>query len=118
MNVRVRVDIRPTRRLSLRLRSSPYDGRVRLIIPACLTVVALLGVDVWKDVSAQEAAPRASTRAIVVEAVEQGSAGQKAGILPGDLLTSWERAASPPANPTAVRGNFDSPFDLGELEAE
>lgn len=77
-------------------------------------VVALLGGDVWKDLSAQEAGPRA----LIVEAVENGSAGHKAGIRPGDMLTSWERAASPPANPAATSGDFVSPFDLGELEAE
>jgi CHAT domain-containing protein/Tfp pilus assembly protein PilF len=55
---------------------------------------------------------------IVVERVDERSAGQRAGLLPGDVLTSWERRASPPANPSAAKGDIATPFDLDEIEIE
>jgi CHAT domain-containing protein/Tfp pilus assembly protein PilF len=55
---------------------------------------------------------------IVVEAVTRGSAGEQAGIQPGDVLTSWTRAAAPPANPDPAKGLLASPFDLLDLEVE
>ena len=76
--------------------------------------VSVLGV----HPSPQRVAEAAGTPSIVVEAVEKGSAGHKAGILPGDVLTSWERAASPPANPSTAQGARLSPFDLAEIEVE
>ncbi len=45
-------------------------------------------------------------------------AAEKAGIKPGDILLSWQRGANPPANPHAARGDFQSPFDVREVEIE
>ena len=55
---------------------------------------------------------------VVVEEVRAGFAAEKAGIEPGDLLLSWQRSASPPANPESARGDFLSPFDLLAVELE
>lgn len=57
------------------------------------------------------AAPGA-LRGVVVESVEPGSAGERSGFCPGDLLLSWKSEAPP-----ARRGRFDSPFDLSDLDA-
>lgn len=54
----------------------------------------------------------------VVESVEPGGAAEKAGLKPGDVLLSWERAASPPANPEPAKGKFDTPFDLLDAKIE
>ncbi len=45
-------------------------------------------------------------------------AAEKAGIKPGEILLSWERGANPPANPHPARGDFQSPFDVREVEIE
>jgi CHAT domain-containing protein/tetratricopeptide (TPR) repeat protein len=61
---------------------------------------------------------KSSSRGAVVEEVEKGKAGEKAGIQPGDMIVSWSRTATPPANPIAARGRLESPFDLLEVEFE
>jgi CHAT domain-containing protein/Tfp pilus assembly protein PilF len=55
---------------------------------------------------------------MIVEEVKPGAAAARAGLVPGDLLQRWERAASPPANPLPAEGRLDSPFDLTEVEDE
>jgi CHAT domain-containing protein/Flp pilus assembly protein TadD len=55
---------------------------------------------------------------LIVDEATAGFAAARAGILPGDLLQSWERAASPPANPLPASGRLDSPFDLLTVESE
>lgn len=55
---------------------------------------------------------------IVVETIRQGSTGDLAGVLPGDLLLSWVRDPSPPANPRGASGTFTLPFDLTEVFVE
>jgi hypothetical protein len=55
---------------------------------------------------------------IVVEAATPAYDAAKAGIQSGDILTSWERAANPPANPTPASGLFRSPFDVLEVYFE
>ena len=57
------------------------------------------------------------SRAVVIEAVEDGSAAHRAGILPGDVFTSWELASAPGSAP-AVSGGLASPFDLDDVEIE
>jgi CHAT domain-containing protein/Tfp pilus assembly protein PilF len=61
---------------------------------------------------------QAPLRGVVVEEVGKGSAGEKAGIRPGDVLLSWVRAAAPPANPDEPRGEIASPFDFADIELE
>ena len=55
---------------------------------------------------------------VVVESVQAGFAAQEAGLRPGDVLTDWERAAAPPANPEPAAGAVRSPFDLAQVERE
>lgn len=55
---------------------------------------------------------------VVVEEVAPGSAGEKAGVLPGDVLLAWERPANPPANPGKAEGTIASPFDWMWVEME
>ena len=57
-----------------------------------------------------------ATRGVVVESVTPGSAGQRAGVQPGDVLTAWERSGS--AGQPSVRGTLGSPFALSEIEIE
>ncbi|MBP7868154.1 MAG: tetratricopeptide repeat protein [Acidobacteria bacterium] len=85
----------------------------RMSIPALVAMILIYG---GPSGLCQEIAGKSP--GIVVEAVGKGSAGEKAGIRPGDILTSWERAATPPANPQAARGPLTTPFDLAELEME
>ncbi len=62
------------------------------------------------------AAREKTSAGVVVEAVSKGSAVEKAGLQAGDVVLSWSRAASPPANPQAAQGQIESPFDFAELE--
>jgi len=55
---------------------------------------------------------------LVVEEVAPEGAAARAGIAPGDVLLTWERAAAPPANPQPASGLLSSPFDLAEVESE
>jgi CHAT domain-containing protein/Tfp pilus assembly protein PilF len=79
---------------------------------AGLVALVLFGI------GAYAAAQNPESSGIVVEAVDEGGAGQKAGLRPGDVLIAWERAAEPPANATGARGELRSPFDLTEVEIE
>ena len=47
---------------------------------------------------------------VVVEKVGKTSALYKAGVLPGDLLFTWERMAEPPANQKGAQGQFKNVF--------
>jgi CHAT domain-containing protein/Tfp pilus assembly protein PilF len=60
----------------------------------------------------------AIAQGIVVESVNKGAAGEKAGIKEGDVLVSWERLSNMPANPDKHQGVFKSPFDLWWVEKE
>ncbi len=55
---------------------------------------------------------------VVVENVWKGSAGEKAGLTPGDRLFSWERPANSPANPESAEGAYRSTFDWMWVEME
>jgi tetratricopeptide (TPR) repeat protein len=63
-------------------------------------------------------APRKRPPGVVVEGVAKGSAGEKAGLQPGDVILSWTRAAAPPANPSPASGEVHSLFALRDLEVE
>jgi len=55
---------------------------------------------------------------VVVEAVEKSSAGEKAGILVGDLILSWEQPAKPGLALKPVQQNIRSILDWMYLESE
>ncbi|MCP3957494.1 MAG: CHAT domain-containing protein [bacterium] len=57
-------------------------------------------------------------RGVVVEGVGEGSTLEKAGIEPGDVLLSWRRLPSPPANPEEAQGEIGSVFDWIRLVVE
>lgn len=72
---------------------------------------------------AQIAAPSVALSAValngvVVEEVAPDSTLEKAGLRVGDILESWERPPSPPANPESAQGLLSSPFDWMWLEVE
>ena len=75
-----------------------------------LIVVGILAGWIGFTASAQESDGEVA-RGVVVEEVGKGSALEKAGIEPGDVLLSWRRLASPSANPEEARGEFGSVFD-------
>jgi CHAT domain-containing protein/Tfp pilus assembly protein PilF len=82
-----------------------------------LTVLLLLAsVSAGADTATSQG--KTALPGVVVEEVAKDSAGEKAGIKPGDVLLSWVRAATPPANPEEARGEINSPFDLVEIELE
>ena len=77
---------------------------IRLIVVGI--VAAWLGAAAY----AQDSEPVVG-RGVVVEEVGKGSTLEKAGIEPGDVLLSWRRLPSPPANPEEARGEFESVWD-------
>jgi CHAT domain-containing protein/Tfp pilus assembly protein PilF len=55
---------------------------------------------------------------VVVEDVANASAGEKAGLRPGDVLLAWQRPANPSANPEKAEGKIESVFDWMWVEME
>ena len=64
------------------------------------------------DPGSAEAAGVPAAAGVVVEEVAPGSLGERAGLLPGDVLTGWWRPGAAPANPGPAAGLLLSPFDL------
>jgi CHAT domain-containing protein len=64
------------------------------------------------------AATAASSPGVVVEEVGKGSALDKAGLRPGDLLLAWERAPDPPAHPEEGKGEIRTVFDWFWVKTE
>jgi CHAT domain-containing protein/Tfp pilus assembly protein PilF len=59
-----------------------------------------------------------SAGGVVVEEVRKKSAGEKAGVQPGDAIERWERSGLPATAAQEARGTIGSPFDLAEVETE
>ena len=59
-----------------------------------------------------------AAQGVLVEDVGRNSAGEAAGIRPGDVLLSWTRAAIPSLSVPEAKGDLRSPFDLAEVELE
>lgn len=55
---------------------------------------------------------------VMIEGIPKGSALEKAGLKPGDIVLSWERPPNPPANPQGARGVIETPWDWMWLEIE
>ena len=55
---------------------------------------------------------------VVVEEVAPSSAGEAAGLRPGDTILSWERQANPPANPWPAGGTLAQPWEWSLVEWE
>jgi CHAT domain-containing protein/Tfp pilus assembly protein PilF len=55
---------------------------------------------------------------VVIEAVAEASAPEKAGVREGDVFHTWKRPASLPANPESAEGTLESPFDWQWMEIE
>jgi CHAT domain-containing protein/Tfp pilus assembly protein PilF len=55
---------------------------------------------------------------VVVEDVAPRSSAAAAGLVPGDRLVSWRRAASPPGSPAPAFGEIRTVFDLLLVEDE
>jgi S1-C subfamily serine protease len=54
--------------------------------------------------------PEWRNQGVYVESVLKNSAGDSAGLRPGDIIRNWSRAAA--------KGHIQSPFDLMEIETE
>ena len=63
-----------------------------------------------------EAPRRDATRGVIVVRVGSGSASAVAGLLPGDILLSWQRRAVDGC--VEATGAFRSPFDAERLDLE
>jgi CHAT domain-containing protein/Tfp pilus assembly protein PilF len=59
-----------------------------------------------------------SAQGVVVEAVAEASAPEKAGVREGDVFHTWTRPANPPVNPEPASGTLESPFDWLWMEIE
>jgi CHAT domain-containing protein/tetratricopeptide (TPR) repeat protein len=95
------------------------------LLPDTRCVALILAMAGWCD-GAAAASPSnlepPATSGVVVEAVDHGSALEKAGIHPGDLLLRWDQApgsssGSGPAD-AGASGTIDSPFDWYWLVTE
>ncbi len=92
--------------------SVPAPYRWRLIVQNLISV-AFLGV-----ASLPGAEPRIPDGVVFVEELGQESPLAKAGIEPGDVILSWRRLPSPPANPAEARGEIHSVFDWDWMTVE
>jgi CHAT domain-containing protein/Tfp pilus assembly protein PilF len=59
-----------------------------------------------------------SAQGVVVEALAEASALEKAGVREGDVFRAWTRLANPPVNPEPASGTLESPFDWQWMEIE
>ena len=75
-----------------------------------ILVGLLLLLGLWALLSEDTAAP-AALSGVVVEGVTAGSALEEAGLLAGDVLTTWHRPAPPSALGDGHRGELQDPFD-------
>jgi tetratricopeptide (TPR) repeat protein len=82
----------------------------RSLHSAKLCLVVSLGLQAGLP-GAQVAEPAHSGAGVVVETIPVGDTLGRSGVRPGDLIRSWERLGSPPANPRPAFGDLDSPFD-------
>src|SRR6185295_7318721 len=82
-----------------------------LLAQAAAPTAALLGREPLSESAAE-------LGGIIVDEVAPGSEIEKAGLQAGDVLRSWERLSSPPANPEPAQGVLASPFDWMWLEVE
>ena len=57
-------------------------------------------------------------KGVVVEEVTEGSALDRAGLRPGDVVLAWERLPALPANPQRAQGTIESVFDWKWLRTE
>lgn len=80
------------------------------LLTATFTVASFFGV-LGSCQKPLRIASSPATAGVVVEEVGKGSALAKGGIEPGDVLLSWRRLPSPPANPEEAQGDFESVFD-------
>ena len=55
---------------------------------------------------------------VVVTRVVEGQGAEAAGLGTGDVLEAWQRAPSPPANPSPAGGPIENPETLFELQEE
>ena len=84
-----------------------------------LAIVSLVVLSVAGSPSIQGAEQQGARQSgVVVESVAKGSAGDRAGVQPGDVLLSWVRKPAPPANPAQARGEIRNPFDWMDVELE
>jgi CHAT domain-containing protein len=79
------------------------------LAPLLLLVLAPLRTD---------AEARSEPQGLIVESVAKPPTGEAPAVQPGDVLVSWMRAASPPANPQEAHGLLSGPFDLAHVETE
>jgi len=59
-----------------------------------------------------------SAQGVVVEAVAEASAPEKAGVREGDVFHTWMRLANPPLHLEPASGTLESPFDWQWMEIE
>ena len=77
-----------------------------------ITSIALtVSSSAWAAINLQASAV---SRAVIVEDVARGAAGDKAGIQPGDVLRRWLVSSTS----RETRGEITSPFALSEIELE
>jgi CHAT domain-containing protein len=84
--------------------------RRRRALTLAFQVITFLGLD--------RAAAETCGPGVVLEEVGKGSALERAGLRPGDLLTGWERPPDPPANPQAGAGEIRTAFDWAWVKIE
>src|SRR5712691_9504018 len=88
---------------------------MRVVLPIILSLAGLLTAGSIQGEGSSEAA-RAG---VVVEAVAHGSAGEKSGMQPSDLIVSWSRTMAPLGRlPASEAERIESAFDLLEAEIE
>ena len=93
----------------------------RLWTGTCLSLLFLTLAPEGPAAAPSKGLPKESAsdpKGTVVEKVEAGFAAHQAGLQAGDILLTWQRAASPPNHSKPAEGTIESPFDLLEIEIE
>jgi CHAT domain-containing protein/Tfp pilus assembly protein PilF len=82
-----------------------------------LSLLLFLFLAAYLAGAAQEE-PTALKKGIVIENVGKGSVAEKAGLKPGDIILSWERAAGPADKMETPKGDIATVFDLTWVQVE
>jgi len=85
-------------------------ARMTALLLLFLASLSVLGQTPSPQTAANPCSPAELNQGLVVESIAKNLEGEKAGLVEGDVVLDWSRGDA--------NGQFESPFELSEIEAE